>query len=383
MLFKDIIGQEKIKNKLIQTVRDNRVSHAQLFLGPEGSGKFALAIAYAQYICCTKKQNQDACGACPSCVKFNNLAHPDLHFIFPVNTTKDHKDKVQSKDLIKNWREFILENNYFPALNTWYEKIGIENKQGIINKHDGNEIIKTLGYKSYESEYKIMIIWMVEKIYHAVAPKILKILEEPPDKTLFILIAENQDQIINTILSRTQIIKIPKLDEKSILKATIKITNCTEKDAKNAANIANGNLITSLKYIQQSESDKFNFESFRKWMRLCFKDNIIEINTFINDMAKKNREELKSFLAYASKVTRNCLLMNYGDASLVKLNDEERTFVNDFSPFINSANARQFTEAFNNAYLYIERNAFPSIVLMDLSLKSIRLLKLKAVDSFV
>ena len=185
--------------------------HAQLFLGPEGSGKLPLALAYAQYINCQNRQEDDSCGHCPSCIKFNKLIHPDLHFVYPVSKTKDSSDKPTSKEFLKPWRELVLENNGYINLTDWYEKIDIEKKQGIINADDCNNIIKTLSYKSFESEYKIMIIWMVEKLFHSAAPKILKILEEPPEKTLFILISENPDIIINTILSRTQLVKIPKI----------------------------------------------------------------------------------------------------------------------------------------------------------------------------
>lgn len=189
MLFNKIIGQQQVKERLIQTVKENRVSHAQLFIGANGSGKLALAIAYAQYVNCKSRSETDSCGICPSCIKYEKLIHPDLHFIYPIAATKEVK-KPRSADFIESWRSLLIENNYYISLNEWFEKIGIENKQGIINAEDCNSIIKTLGYKSYEAEYKVMIIWMAEKLFHAAAPKILKILEEPPEKTLFILITE-------------------------------------------------------------------------------------------------------------------------------------------------------------------------------------------------
>ncbi|MFH1321736.1 MAG: hypothetical protein ABII90_13940 [Bacteroidota bacterium] len=215
MLFKEVIGQQSTKEQLIQTVKDNRISHAQLFLGPEGSGNLPMAIAYAQYISCEKRGDEDSCGICPSCYKYNKLAHPDLHFIYPVATTKEVPKDPTSAKFSDKWRQAISENPYL-NLNQWYNQIDIANKQGIINAEDCNEIIKKLSLKTYESEFKVMIIWKPERLYHAAAPKLLKILEEPPQKTLFLLVAENQDQIIKTILSRTQLVKFRKIYDQDL-----------------------------------------------------------------------------------------------------------------------------------------------------------------------
>ena len=271
MKFSEIPGNKQIKNNLIQTVLDQRVSHAQLFFGPEDSAKLPLAIAYAQFINCTDKQGTglkeftnddlrilnslasgiDSCGVCPSCVKYQKLVHPDLHFIYPVATTKRVIKKPQSKHFIEEWRAFLLENNFESGLQNWYEAIGIENKQGIINADDCNEIITTLSYKSYESDYKVMIIWMVEKLFYSAAPKILKILEEPPEKTLFILISEEPDQIIKTILSRTLMVKIPK--------------STASRNIKN-------------------EDDTEHFITFRQWMRGCYGGKIAELIRFASEI---------------------------------------------------------------------------------------------------
>jgi len=376
MLFKEVIGQEKIKNRLIQTVKDNRVSHAQLFLGPEGSGKLSMALAYAQFINCKNKQENDSCGVCPSCVKFNKLIHPDLHFIYPVASTKNIK-KPQSKEFISNWRNILEKNNYHITLNDWYEEIGIERKQGIINKDDCNEIIKTLAYKSYEAEYKVMFIWMVERLFHAAAPKILKILEEPPEKTLFILISENQDRIINTILSRTQLVKFPKITDESLNQALIKKHNCSVDDFHRIVNLSDGNYIEAKNNLYKNTDDKTNFDNFRNWMRLCYSNNVIEVNTFVTDISKIGREKQKQFLNFALKTTRNCILKNYNNTEMLKLEDDELKFVNNFAPFINPANCMQFSEEFEKSIFHIERNGNPSIIFMDLSLKVIQLLRIK------
>jgi DNA polymerase-3 subunit delta' len=357
MKFSEIPGNEQIKTKLVRTVLDQRVSHAQLFFGPEESSKLALAIAYAQFINCTRKQGMsaeantgelptevlpDSCGVCPSCVKYQKLAHPDLHFIYPVATTKKISSKPQSKHFIEEWRTFLLENNFESGLQSWYESIGIENKQGSINVYDCNEIIATLSYKSYESDYKVMIIWMVEKLNYAAAPKILKILEEPPEKTLFILLADEPDQIIKTILSRTLMVKIPK--------STVTINTGNEDDAQ-------------------------HFVVFRQWMRACYGAKIPEVVKFSADIVKSGREKQKSFLIYALKTIGYCASMNYLRKIPMGIEGEELKFINDFSPFIKPDNLVEFNTLLNEAIFHIERNAHPATLFLDLSLQIVRLFK--------
>ena len=363
MKFSEISGSQQIKNKLIRTVLDQRVSHAQLFFGPEDSNKLALAIAYAQFINCTNKQGVpdkepftnfdlqipngvasgiDSCGACPSCVKYQKLAHPDLHFIYPVATTKKITSKPQSKHFLEEWRAFLLESNFESGLQSWFEFIGIENKQGIINAHDCNEIITTLSYKSYESDYKVMIIWMVEKLYYAAAPKILKILEEPPEKTLFLLVCEEPDQIIKTILSRTLMVKIPG------------------SSASRAVN---------------NEDDSAHFIAFRQWMRACFGANVPELIKFTSEIAKTGREKQKSFLIYSLRTIGFCASMNYLGQIPEGIEAEELTFLNKFSPYIKSGDLTGYNTLLNDAIFHIERNAHPSTLFLDLSLKIVRLLK--------
>jgi len=355
MRFSEIHGQEAIKKNLIQTVIDQRVSHAQLFFGPEASEKLALAIAYAQFINCTSRIHSplptggegqgvgaDSCGACPSCIKYQKLIHPDLHFVYPVSTTKKIARKPQSKNFIEEWRKFLIENQFTVTLQEWYEAIEIENKQGIINADDCNEIITTLGYKSYESEYKVMIIWMVEKLFYSAAPKILKILEEPPDKTLFLLISDNPDQIIKTILSRTTMVKIPHAPEQ---------------------NSDNG------------EDDLIYFESFRQWMRNCFAGKIIEVVAFASEISRSGREKQKGFLIYGLRVVALCAALNYRDQENPGLNNQKLTFIRNFSPFINARNLPEFNDLFNAALYNIERNAHSPTLFLDLSLKIVPLLK--------
>lgn len=381
MLFKDIPGHTEIKKRLIRTVREQRVSHAQLFLGPEGNGKTALAIAYAQFINCKNKDFGDdehigdSCGHCPSCLKYQKLAHPDLHFIYPVATTRDVKSKPVSKNFIAAWRQALLENDFLLNLNDWYETIGIEKKQGYINAEECSEILRTLSYTSYESEYKVMIIWMVENLYHSAAPKILKILEEPPDKTLFILISENQDQIINTILSRTQIIKIPKLDDEKVKEVLTERYGASPEDAAKAAIFSSGNLLKARRYLNDTERFSELQDQFISWMRMCYGLQIKELINFIQELSRLSREKQKHFLLYASEMLRNAFMVNIGQSSLSRMSKKEEAFLEKFSAFVHSENIGELSEMMEKAHYHIERNANPNLTFMDLSLRLYSLLR--------
>jgi DNA polymerase-3 subunit delta' len=375
MLFSDVIGQDAVKHRLITTVRDNRVSHAQLFLGPEGSGNLAMAIAYAQYICCANREAQDSCGVCPSCLKYSKLAHPDLHFIYPINSTKD-VSKPASAKFIEKWREAITRNAYL-SLGQWYSEIGIENKQGLINVVDCNEIIKKLSLKAFESEYKVMVIWRPERMYHASAPKLLKILEEPPAKTLFLLVGENREEILATIVSRTQMVKLKRIGEEDLTDALSRKYDLERKESLHLAKQSEGNYTEALRLMESNETREFNSQQFRTWMRYCFKSDWIKVSEWIDAIAKLGRERQKNFLQYCLGMVRQSLLLNYRIEGLVVIEGEDLAFAEKFSPFVNSGNCIEFTEILNTAYHNIERNANPRILLLDLSMKISGLLKLE------
>ncbi|MCF8367844.1 MAG: DNA polymerase III subunit delta [Bacteroidales bacterium] len=374
MKFADIAGLDAVKSKLIKTVVDHRVSHAQLFLGPEGSGKLALALAYAQYINCTDKQENDSCGKCASCVKYDKLIHPDLHFIYPTARTKSF-DKPISKNFISDWRSLVLETKGIFNLSQWYEQIQVEKKQAIINVRDCNEIITTLSYKSYEAEYKVMIIWMVEKLFHAAAPKILKILEEPPDKTLFILISENQEQIINTILSRTQLVKIPYFDKEDI-RQMLTYEGHQPGVVNEAVNISGGNYIAARKVVGQSDEPEMGFSWFSEWMRICYKGQFQSMIDFGSEFSKQTRETQKSLLKYALRMIRESVMINIGEDKLAHLSKNEKEFVAKFHPFINQRNVQMLHTTLNDSIFHIERNANPGILFLDMSIKFARLIKM-------
>lgn len=372
MFFKDIAGQVSIKKKLINNIKNGRISHAQLFLGPEGSGKLAMAIAYSRYISCKNPEPEDACGKCPSCIKFNKLAHPDLNFFFP-NPSKKQGDKVfMSKDYISEWREF-LEKSRYVSLNSWYRHIEIENKQGIINAADCTEIIKVLGYKSYESEYKIVIIWMIEKLFHSAAPKLLKILEEPPPKTLFLLVSENHDQILPTILSRAQLVKIPRLNDEEVKQGLTNIYNYDTQVAEEAAFLSDGNFYQALALCQNDDTRENYARFLREWLRHSYKFDPKEVLKAVDELAKMGREKQKSLLNYGLEIFRQCTLMNYQAHNLVKAPAEAADFINKFSKVLQPDIALQMTEEFSKAIYHIERNANAKILFTDLSLKMTRI----------
>ena len=379
MKFVEIIGQDTVKQRLVKTVKESRVSHAQLFFGPQGSGKLAMALAYAQYINCTDKSDNDSCGKCPSCIKYEKLVHPDLHFMYPTAKTKEI-DKPTSNDFISQWRELLLEKKSYVKLPFWYEKIGIERKQAIINARDCNNLIKKLSYKTYEADYKVMIIWMVEKLFYSAAPKILKILEEPPDKTLFILISENQEQIINTILSRTQLVKFSRINNDDLSSALV-TEEYESVRVNDVVKIARGNYIEAKRLMTESDEEEFNFSWFTKWMRLCFGNNISEIMGFVNDIAKFNREKQKSFISYTLRMVRESSLINNAGNDLVILNKIESEFIygsgaKKFYPYINSKNVYLISDELNKSVYQIERNVNSGILFLDLSLKIGKYLKM-------
>jgi DNA polymerase III subunit delta' len=379
MLFKDIIGQADVKRRLIQSVKDSRLSHGQLFTGPEGSGALALAIAYIQYINCEAKGESDSCGSCPSCVKYNKLAHPDLHFIYPITSTKEVTgSEIKSEDFIFSWREAVISNPYL-SLQNWYEALGVENKQGLINARDSDEVVKKLSLKAYEAEYKAMVIWMAEKMNVSAANKLLKILEEPPEKTIFILISEQFEQLLPTITSRVQLTKVKKIGDEELSLWLSEKHGISPQNAQQVAFLADGNYNLAKKILNEGGEDNFFTASFIDWMRMCYQAKVPDVIGWVEDISKIGREKQKSFFDYSLEMVRECLLLNYApDKNLNRINKNEGDFLKKFSPFIHGANCISITDEFNKASRDIERNANPKILFLDLSLRMMKLLRVKA-----
>ena len=373
MYFNDIIGQEKLKKQLIQNICSNRISHAQLFAESEGSGALGMALAYSRYINCKNPTQNDSCGTCPPCLKFNKIAHPDLHIFYPTAPSTPGTKNVSSKTYINQFREALLETHYL-SLSKWYNHIGIEKKHAIINKDDCNEIIHLANLKTYESKYKIFIVWMAEKLYHSAAPKLLKILEEPPENTIFIFISHNPSQIPETILSRLQMISFPPLPSSEIKKALIEKHNCSEEIASQISFQASGNFTEALSQIHLAQPEN-SFYLFRNWMRACYKPSPSEIFSYTDEIASYGREEQKAFLQYGLKTINECLLINYNANKPLKLFEEESDFLLKFSKLVNHNNIVSVTNCFNDTIKYIGRNANSKIVIADLSYRMHKLLR--------
>lgn len=295
MQFKSIIGQKVLIDKLISGYKENRVAHTQLFLGDEGAGTLAVAIAYSQFLMCNNKIDDDSCGVCASCVKFEKFAHPDLHFYFPTTTNQSVKKDPKSSFFLTDWRSYLSEHKGYITLNGWYEYLGVGNKQGIIRKDDANEIISKVSLKSYEGNYKVVILWMVDKMNESASNKLLKTLEEPPSNTLLILIGEKYEQLLPTIRSRAQLVKFNRLTDDDISNE-LKKTGIDKDLADDISVLSNGNWNHALEIKENAGNNQFNFITFRKWLRLCFQPkDYSELIKFNQEMAKVGREKQKSF----------------------------------------------------------------------------------------
>ena len=382
MLFSEILGQDHIMAHLTQSVNNGRVAHAQLFVGPEGSGTLPMAIAYAQYLLCDNKNNENI-GGDESCnLKFQNLSHPDLHFAFPVATNGVIKSHPVSNHFMIEWRELINEQPY-GNLFDWYKKIGIEKKQGQIGVDEAQDIVKSLALKAYEGGYKVMIIWMAEKLNTQAANKLLKLIEEPPNKTIFILIAEDEEQIINTIKSRCQVLHFPPLSEDVIKQGIIKKYSIAQDVAGKIAHQANGNFNKACDLVYQDTEDTLFEEWFVFWIRSAFKAKgnksaIHDLISWSEDIAKTGRETQKQFLQFCLNFFRQALLMNYKAEQLVYLEPNEGFKLENFAPFVHGNNILDISDELQDAIYHIERNGNSKIILTDLSIKLTRLLHKKA-----
>ncbi len=368
MQFKEIIGQNSVKTQLIQSADSGRIPHAQLFLGPAGSGKLALAIAFAQYVMCENKTDGDACGQCNSCTKAGKFIHPDIHFSFPFIGAKN-----TSNNFLEDWRKAIGENPYLD-INQWLQFIGAENKQGNINKEECINILRKLSLKSFESTYKILVMWLPEYLGKE-GNRLLKLIEEPPENTLFILVAENQELILNTILSRCQIVKINQLSDEEVIEGMILKFEIEAEKAKSIAHLANGNFNEALKIIENQEND--NSKLFLEWMRKCYKGNGVELVAWVEKFAAIGRENQKQFLRYALHFMREYLVVKMTGNENVRLQaDELKTAIN-LTKVIGFEQIQKITKLLDDCFYYIERNANPKVLLLDASINMNKILKTK------
>jgi len=371
MQFKEIIGQDRIKQQLVQTVKENRISHAQLFLSPVGSGALPLAIAYAQYINCMDRNADDSCGTCSSCRKYERLIHPDLHFSYPFFASSNIKTAV---DVLDDWRNMLLQDPYFD-MDIWRSKLEAANKQANIPIGECHDIIKKLSYKAFEAQTKVLIMWLPEYLDKS-GNALLKLIEEPPANTLFILVAQNQDQILTTILSRTQIIKIPKLTGEEISDYLLEHTGLNKNQAIDYSFLADGNIIEAKALAADVQSDSSG--TFTGWLRMGFGNKVPELIDFTDEAAKWGRENQKNFLKYGINYLRECCLIISGAETLVKLPPLTMETAKKLSEHVLTL---PMTEAIisvlEEAHYHIERNANPKILFLDVSLQLVKIIRFK------
>jgi DNA polymerase III subunit delta' len=374
MRFENVIGQIVLKQKLIGAINSGKVSHAQLFLAPEGSGGLPMALAYAQFLLCENKNENDSCGKCSSCVKAEKLIHPDIHFSFPVITGKVSKPK--SADFISEWREALFQNPYL-NYNDWMDFLNSENKQGNITAEECHDIVRKLGLKSFEGKYKILILWLPEFLGKE-GNILLKTLEEPPPGTLILLVAENAEMILQTILSRTQIVRLNLLSENEIKNALTSSFETEEEDARRVARLAEGSWNEALQLIKNVINP--NEQYFRDWMALLVKNNIPELMKWNEEMARTGRESQKVFLRYAVEALREAILFSLMKSQEERIPEREKKVIKYLNETVAQDDLSIWIKELEEAQYHIERNANAKILFMHLSLCLLQTFRRKTVS---
>ena len=370
VFFKDIIGQKSIIDRLRLSVDENRLAHALLITGPRGNGKLPIAIALANYLLCGS-DGDDACGVCPACVKLRKYIHSDLHFVFPVkNNSKSGTSKPVSDDYITEWRELLLKNPYF-SYDDWLEKLDIDNQQPMIYERESGEILHKLSMQSREGGWKVVIIWLPEKMGEVGANKLLKIIEEPPQKTLFLLVSEEPDKIISTILSRTQRVDVPCLLQTDIENALVSRYGLAFDDAKVVAQQSSGNWEKADEQLSVSEEKALYLDLFMQLMRVAYARNIREMKAWSEKVAAMGRERQKRLLGYCQRMIRENFIMNFREEEMLYMSQAERNFSVRFSPFVNERNIFGIMEELSEAQRHIEQNVNAKMVFFDMSLRMI------------
>ena len=371
--FSDVIGHDALKESLIRSVQSGNIAHAQLFAGNEGVGKFAMAMAYARYIHCTNRGEYDACGECPSCRQYNALSHADLHFVFPMVRNKDKK-KVHCDDYLPTWSEFIGKNTYF-GIDQWLQAMGAENKQAIIYADESDEIWRKMTLKSFSSPYKIMIIWLPERMNVECANKLLKLFEEPYPNTIFLLVSNEPDLLLTTIRSRVQRINLPALPLDTIAEALQHQYHISDTDARAIAHLSGGSYLKACDNLSLNEDNLLFFQLFVQLMRLAYARRIKELKAWSEETADLGRERLRRFLSYAGRMVRENYIYNVAQPGLNYMTAEEEQFSTRFAPFINERNVQEIMRIIGSAESDIGQNANAKIVLFDIAIKMILLLK--------
>lgn len=377
MKFADVIGQGELKRMLAKGVDEGRVSHAQLFSGRPGSGALPLALAYAQYVNCTGRRNGDSCGVCPSCVKMAALAHPDLHFVFPVNSPKGSggSQKPLSDTFLPQWRGIVAETGGYFNEQDWYAAIAIDNQQGIISRNEADEMIRKLSFKPFEAGSKVMIIWLPEKMRTEAANTILKILEEPWERTLFIMVTEAPDKLLPTIISRTQEVAVPAIETPDMEAWMAGQYGMSGDKLASMARLSVGDVIEARRLASgRSESNEEYFELFTTLMRLSYNDRHMELLEWADGAASLGREQQKKFLEYSVRMLRESYMMNAGMTDITYLWGGELDFCKKFSPFIGNHNIERLVSEIELAIRQVGQNGNPRIIFPHFALSVSKLI---------
>lgn len=365
MRFADIPGVDEVKTLLIDAVKSNHAAHAQLFAGAPGAVNLPLALAYATYLHCENK-GEDSCGVCPACSKNSKFIHPDTHFVFPLSNVKGDKDEERFKaEILKSWRSFLIEQP-FGALDEWTNSYGGEDKQAIISREVSRDIIKTLSLKPFESKSKVMIIWQPELMHPSAANGILKILEEPASYTYFILVSNAADQLLPTIISRTQIVSVPLLSDEELENFLQQKYPVDPKKASRITQLSNGSVTMALKLIDNEEDN--NTQMFTEWMRACFKRNYQALVAMAEDYHGLDKLSQKNLMTYSMNMMRETLLKTSGAEKIYRTRGDELKFVQDFSKVMNVDKIEKSFQLMNDATYHLERNGSAKMIFLDLSL---------------
>lgn len=366
MFFKDIPGHKELKERLLRAADTGQQAHARLLLGKKGGPQLALALALARYLHCTGEKRGDACGTCPSCHKYRQFVHPDLHFVFPVASTKKISSKPLSRDFLPEWRQFLQDKPY-GDLSTWLSDIGAENKAGNISVEESRQIIQSLSLKAFEGSFKIMLLWLPEVMNIQAANAILKILEEPSARTLFLLVSQDASKLLTTILSRTQMIQVPAFKDEEVKAYVQEHLQLDDQSAQNLAFLAEGDLHKALELSRHQQEDYH--EGFREWMRHCYKRDILQLGQLVDAFQKMSKDQQKGLLQYALSTTRESLIFKSGQSPLLRISEDKMKFVQGFSKTLGIDQHQELYQYLNEMLYYLERNANPKIAFMSLSLK--------------
>lgn len=377
MFFREVIGQEELKRQLIETAQKGIVPHARLFCGDEGTGAFQLALAYARYLNCTGRTETDACGICPSCLKYNELAHPDLHFVFPIVSNKSAKKEV-CDDYLPEWRTFLqkqMADHLYFSIDTWLLQMGAENKQAIIYSAESERIIHKMNLRIYEAAYRILFVWAPDRMHESCANKLLKMIEEPPPNTAILMITDSPDRVLGTIVSRSQPILVRPIPAETIAGELTNRWGVSNDDARQIAHLSGGNYFIATEFLSIDNDKAFFLEQFKTIMRNGWSRNVAAMKTFAEEMASIGRERQKNFLAFCQRQIRENFVNCLHEPSLNYMSREEADFAQNFSPYVNERNIFDLMDELALAEQHIGQNINSKMVFFDLSMRIIVLVK--------